>query len=304
MRDVQAYIRRRRRRRPLIGRAHPAAGSRYRADGADGADRTSRSSEGQAEEAADAGSDRRPRADEEVRRRMEGSQGCRQGRQGTEVAAVLERLQQAPQDRRQGLTQTSRARRSVGSERPIPRELHAQRSAAPKTPRASARLNVSPTPSDIIRNRAPLERLRIAHHPMTRTGPYDATFNTCVRRSGSGVDLELLLPLLGLLRRLHCLLSTFRHCCPPSHEVMAVSHQCGRESTCTAFRLLQQNEKSSVPLNEECTQRAVRGAFRKQGRTGGKQTHVSARAKRARLAQQNEFKNMRWHKGFFAVARV
>ncbi len=29
-------------------------------------------------------------------------------------------------------------------------------------------------------------------------------------------------------------------------KVMAVSHQCGRESTRTAFRLLQHNEKNSV----------------------------------------------------------
>ena len=51
----------------------------------------------QDEEAADAGAARRARAAEEVRRRMEGSQGRRQDREGNEVAEILERLQQAPQ---------------------------------------------------------------------------------------------------------------------------------------------------------------------------------------------------------------
>src|ERR1043166_424045 len=33
--------------------------------------------------------------------------------------------------------------------------------------------------------------------------------------------------------------------CPPSHDEMAISEQCSRESTCTALRLLQHNEKNS-----------------------------------------------------------
>ena len=35
-------------------------------------------------------------------------------------------------------------------------------------------------------------------------------------------------------------------------SIWRVSHQCGRESTRTAFHLLQHNEKSSVPLKEVC----------------------------------------------------
>ena len=34
-------------------------------------------------------------------------------------------------------------------------------------------------------------------------------------------------------------------CCPPSHDEMAMSEQCTRESTCTALRLLQHNGKNS-----------------------------------------------------------
>jgi hypothetical protein len=65
------------------------------------------------------------------------------------------------------------------------------------------------------------------------------------RRSESGVRLEPLLPAL-FLRRLHCLLSTLSHCCPPSHGVMAgVAYQWRRESTHTALGLLQHNEKNS-----------------------------------------------------------
>jgi hypothetical protein len=45
-------------------------------------------------------------------------------------------------------------------------------------------------------------------------------------------------------------------------KVMAVSHQCGRESTCTAFRLLQHNEKNSVSLKEVCIAHAL-GASRR-----------------------------------------
>jgi len=51
----------------------------------------------QSEEAADAGATRRGRTAEEVRRRMEGSQGRRQDREGNEVAEILERVQQASQ---------------------------------------------------------------------------------------------------------------------------------------------------------------------------------------------------------------
>src|SRR5215472_16541860 len=33
--------------------------------------------------------------------------------------------------------------------------------------------------------------------------------------------------------------------CPPSHDEMAITEQCSRESTCTAIRLLQHHEKNS-----------------------------------------------------------
>ena len=53
---------------------------------------------GQAEESqadADTGATGHARTAEEMRRRMEGGQGRRQDRKGNEVAAVLERVQQA-----------------------------------------------------------------------------------------------------------------------------------------------------------------------------------------------------------------
>ena len=77
------------------------------------------------------------------------------------------------------------------------------------------------------RNRGALERLLGAHHSLTRTGPYDVLrHEVCGRRSASGARLEFLPPLLRLLRRFRrCLLSTFSHCCPPSHVTWRVSHQ-------------------------------------------------------------------------------
>src|SRR5579885_3183397 len=76
------------------------------------------------------------------------------------------------------------------------------------------------------------------------------------RRSASGEKLELPLPLLRLLRHLRCLLSTFRHCCPPSHETWRVSHQRAPRIDAHCISLLQHNEKNSVSLNETCTRRA------------------------------------------------
>jgi hypothetical protein len=40
--------------------------------------------------------------------------------------------------------------------------------------------------------------------------------------------------------------------CPPSHDEMA--GQCSRESTCTALRLLQHNEKKATPLDKSRTE--------------------------------------------------
>ena len=72
------------------------------------------------------------------------------------------------------------------------------------------------------RYRGALERRLSAHHSIARTGPYDTIFDTvkCEDREVAR-RLEPLLPALRLLHRLHCFLSTFRHCCPPSHENMA-----------------------------------------------------------------------------------
>ncbi len=94
--------------------------------------------------------------------------------------------------------------------------------------------------------------------------------------------LEPLLAALLLLRPFHCLrLLTFRHCCPPSHESWRVSHQCGRESTRTAFHLLQHNEKSSVPLNEVCIDARERRAS-SQATTTLREARALIRARSAR----------------------
>src|SRR6185437_2818446 len=92
---AQSHIRR------LAGsRADHCTVGRAVTDGAGGSDRRAREEASQDKEAADAGANRRARADEEVRRRMERSQGRRQDGEGNEVAAILERLQQAPQSLR------------------------------------------------------------------------------------------------------------------------------------------------------------------------------------------------------------
>jgi hypothetical protein len=106
--------------------------------------------------------------------------------------------------------------------------------------------------------------------------------------------LEPLLPALLLLRRFHCLrLFTFRHCCPPSHESWRVSHQCGRESTRTAFHLLQHNEKSSVPLNEVCIDARERRASSQVTTTLRKaRALIRARSARHRASRRGFAKNI------------
>ena len=121
---------------------------------------------------------------------------------------------------------------------------------------------VSPTPSVCHRNRGALERRLSAHHSMARTGPYDAIFDTvkCEDREVAR-RLEPLLPALRLLRRLHCFLSTFRHCCPPSHENMAgVASARVANRHALHFVYYSTTKKTVSPLNETCTRarRSVR----------------------------------------------
>jgi hypothetical protein len=163
-----------------------------------------------------------------------------------------------------------------------------------KSLRASARRLSLADALNIIRYRGALERLLGAHHSTARTGPYDAIFDTfkCEDREVA-LDLEPLLPLLGLLRRLRCLrLSTFRHCCPPSHVTWRMSSQYGRESTRTAFRLLQHNEKNSLPLNETCTWRTFWTRRSARIARGLVDASSCANAMRARASATDDAKNI------------
>jgi len=65
------------------------------------------------------------------------------------------------------------------------------------------------------RNRGASEHLHCAGCTATQPGPYDAIFET---KSSKIKKLELELLLLRCL-----LLSTFRHCCPPSHGTWRMS---------------------------------------------------------------------------------
>src|SRR6185312_8331370 len=72
-------------------------------------------------------------------------------------------------------------------------------------------------------------------------------------RDRQGRRLEPLLP-AGLLRCLHCLLSTFRHCCPPSHEIHGgcrISAAANRPALHSDY--YSTIEKTATPLNETCT---------------------------------------------------
>lgn len=57
----------------------------------------------------------------------------------------------------------------------------------------------------------------------------------------------LLLLRLTLFRRLLRLLCLLRHCCPPSHDLMAVSEQCLRESQALHPDYYRTNKKNTVP---------------------------------------------------------
>jgi hypothetical protein len=60
-------------------------------------------------------------------------------------------------------------------------------------------------------NRGAAERLHVAHHPMARTGRYDAIFDKLAEDQSSRVRLEPLLPALFLRR---CFLSALSHLLP------------------------------------------------------------------------------------------
>ena len=75
-----------------------------------------------------------------------------------------------------------------------------------------------------------------------------------VRRSAVVKRLELLLPLLRLLNR--CLLSTFRHCCPPSHVTWRVSHQRASRIDAHCISITTAQRKKQRPHNETCMRRS------------------------------------------------
>jgi len=95
----------------LIAPARPGA----RAN-ADSRARFKHGRDAQAQACANARPDRSTRPADEVRRRVEGSQGRRQGREGYEVAEILERLQQAAQ--RRELSSARRHRRLIETASP------------------------------------------------------------------------------------------------------------------------------------------------------------------------------------------
>jgi hypothetical protein len=68
---------------------------------------------------------------------------------------------------------TARTSHQLGRAPPL-----CNRCSVPETRRASARLSVSPTPSVVIRNRGAAEQSLRADFPVTRTGPYDAIFDS------------------------------------------------------------------------------------------------------------------------------
>ena len=87
------------------------------------------------------------------------------------MAEILERLQQASQGR------VELARRKI-FKRASAYEQPTSKNSALKKLRASARPEVSPTPSYVIRNRGAAARSHCADHSMTRTGPYDSISDT------------------------------------------------------------------------------------------------------------------------------
>lgn len=101
------------------------------------------------------------------------------------------------------------------------------------------------------------------------------------------MKLLLLLRRLTLLRllRLLCLL---RHCCPPSHDLMAVSEQCLRESQALHSDYYRTNKKTRFRPNEACTSSA--NATWGDERCASSSRFVAAIA-RARANRAQEFFN-------------
>jgi len=101
------------------------------------------------EKAADRRSACGARAHQEVRRRMEGHQGRRQGREGNEVAAILARVQQAPQGRR------------------LTRRAFFKTFDGPNVPRASARLRSRRRP--LLSSEPARRGTTVSHSSLRRT---------------------------------------------------------------------------------------------------------------------------------------
>ena len=76
------------------------------------------------------------------------------------------------------------------------------------------------------------------------------------RPDWGGQPMTLLLrlfPLSCLLRGLRFLRFRFlRHCCPPSHDEMAMSEQCLRESQALHSDYYRATKKTRLPLKEVC----------------------------------------------------
>jgi hypothetical protein len=73
---------------------------------------------------------------------------------------------------------------------------------------------------------------------------------------------------------------------------MAGVAQCVRESSRTAFRLLQRNEKSSVPLNELCMRARKRASPRTRRDVAGNTHDTIAHARAIAHAQARDSKNI------------
>ena len=85
------------------------------------------------------------------------------------MAQILERLQQ-----------TSQVRIELARRKNFPAHTNNrfQKTSRLKKLRASARPEVSPTPSYVIRNRGAAAQSHCADHSMTHTGPYDSISDT------------------------------------------------------------------------------------------------------------------------------
>ena len=206
----------------------PASGALAQYDKPDSQNRRQdRHQDRENQEAAVTRSDRRARTAEEMRRAMERSKSRRQDRERPDLAEILERVQQAPEGGRLSVkrTRVTQAAKHEGVGETLKsrrRPLSSSGTGAPRSDRVALNRSV------------------------TRTGPYDAIFDKLnvedrkvaskTRASSSGPFSSPLFAAFFLRFAIAALLaiSTWR-----------VSHQCVRESSRTAFRLLQHNEKNS-----------------------------------------------------------